>query len=344
MRRTVALLLLTLLASTSVTGCVEAGSDPAPATRNGASDASARAAGEGVAPAVELRLLDVGQGDAVLIRSWEESGESAFVERVALIDAGPANRIVGRLRALGVQHIDLLVASHNHADHIGGMDAILDSLPVRFYLDNGHPATTRIQQRVLERVEERGVTYLEPTRRTLSLGTARLRVIPPPPGVPGDEQNNRSLTLILEQGSFRAIFPGDAETQLLNALLATEELPTVDVLKASHHGSRNGVTPAWMARLRPAMVAISVAEGNSYGHPHAAALRYYCTGDRRVLRTDQHGDVVVAIGAEGEYEVRTTRGTELPMQQEREFACGTHSAVDTPSAAAPGAGTAGGTR
>jgi competence protein ComEC len=238
-----------------------------------------------------------------------------------------------------VEQIDLLVASHNHADHIGGMDAILDSLPVRFYLDNGHPAATRIQRRVLERVESRGVGYLEPTRRTVSLGAAQLRVIPAPDGVAGDEQNNRSLTLVLEHGPFRALFPGDAETQLINALLASEELPRVDVLKASHHGSRNGVTPAWLARLQPAVVAISLAEGNSYGHPHAAALRYYCAGGRRVLRTDLHGDIVVEVDSSGGYEVRTTRGQDLPAAEQTSRACGTYSPADTtgapPAAPAP---------
>jgi competence protein ComEC len=272
---------------------------------------------------LEIRVMDVGQGSAVLIRAWPAGEDPAVEPRVTLIDAGPANRIVGRLRALGVHAIDLMIASHNHADHIGGMDAILDSLPVRFYLDNGHPATTRIQQRVLERVESREVTYLEPSARTLSLGSASLRVIPAPAGVDGDDQNNRSLTVVLQQGDFRALFPGDAETALLNALLATADLPRVQLLKASHHGSRNGVTPAWLARLQPAVVAISLAKGNSYGHPHASALRYYCTGQRQVLRTDLHGDIVVEVSATGTYEVSTDRAAA------REVACTPQSAADS---------------
>lgn len=243
---------------------------------------------------LELRFLDVGQGDAALVRS---------AGRTVLVDAGPSDRIVARLRELGVRSIDLLVASHNHADHIGGMDAVLDSLPVRSFLDNGHPATTRIQERVLERVEEKGVTYLEATPRTISLGDARLRIIPAPEGVEGDEQNNRSVSLLLERGDFQALLTGDSEVELLNALLERSPPPDVEVLKAAHHGSRNGVTPAWLARTRPEVVVVSVGEDNSYGHPHDSALRYLCAGGREVYRTDRSGDIVVAVVADGSFGV-----------------------------------------
>jgi competence protein ComEC len=278
---------------------------------------------------LELRFLDVGQGDAVLIRSWDVTAGERLPGRAALIDAGPVNRIVAQLRALGVEAIDLMIASHNHLDHIGGMDAILDSLPVRFYLDNGHPATTRIQRRVLERVESQGVTYLEPTRRSIALGSAQLHVVPPPDGVAGDEQNNRSLTVVLEHGRFRALFTGDAEVQLLNALLASGDIPAVDVLKASHHGSRNGVTPGLLAQARPQVVVVSVGAGNQYGHPHAAAMRYFCSGGRRVFRTDQVGDVVLDIDAAGAHALRFERAGARPSPELD--ACLSHS----PSDAAP---------
>ncbi len=247
---------------------------------------------------LEIRFLDVGQGDAVLLR---EGG------RTVLIDAGPADRVVARLRELRVDSIDLMIASHNHADHIGGMDAVLDSFPVLAFLDNGHPTTTRIQERVLERVEAEEATYLQAAPRTISLGAARLRVLSTPREVEGDEQNNRSIPVVVEYGSFRALLTGDSELELLNALLASSSPPDVDVMKAPHHGSRNGVTPAWLARTRPEVVVISAGEGNAYGHPHEAALRYYCAGRRKVYRTDLQGEVVVEVRLDGTYEVRTER-------------------------------------
>lgn len=260
-------------------------------------------AGSALAQDLELRFLDVGQGDAVLIRNGGKA---------ALVDAGPSDRIADRLRGLGVSSLDLLIASHNHADHIGGADAVLSRIPVRFYLDNGHPATTAIQSRVLGLVESRGVTYLQASARTFTLGDATIRIIPAPRGVGGDEQNNRSVVVLLERGTFKALLTGDSEVEEINALLRSANTPDVDVLKAAHHGSRNGVTPAWLARTKPEFVVISVGASNTYGHPHAAALRYYEAGGRRVLRTDRDGDVIFTVEPSGRYQTRTGRGGALP--------------------------------
>ncbi|MDP9348285.1 MAG: MBL fold metallo-hydrolase, partial [Gemmatimonadota bacterium] len=258
---------------------------------------SAGTAAADTTPPLELRFLEVGQGDAVLIRS---------AGRVALVDAGPSDRVAERLRALGVDTVHLLVASHNHSDHIGGADAVLEGFPVRNYLDNGHPATTSIQKRVLGLVEEEGAGYLQASPRTITLGGAKLRVLPTPPDVGGDEQNNRSVVLLLERGAFHALLSGDSEEEEIEALLhSPDALPDVDVLKAAHHGSRNGVTEPWLARLRPEVVVISAGEGNVYGHPHREALERYCTGGRRVFRTDLHGEVVVTVDTRGRYTVRT---------------------------------------
>jgi competence protein ComEC len=297
--RLAALALLLLTAACDLPPVRQAGAGESPAESVAPPAAAVQEApAQDTTPALEIRFLDVGQGDAALLRSQG---------RTALIDAGPTDAIVRRLRELGVDTIDLLVASHNHADHIGGADAVLDSLPVRFYLDNRVPATTRIQERVLERVASKEISYLAPTARSIALGSARLVVIPPPESVAGDEQNNHSVGILAVQSGFAALFTGDSETEELNAFLERDSVPDVDVLKAAHHGSRNGVTPAWLARTRPEVVVISAGADNSYGHPHAAAMRYYCTGGRRVLRTDVHGEVTVTIAADGSYSVAGER-------------------------------------
>src|SRR5437773_1315489 len=103
------------------------------------------------AQGLELRFLDVGQGDALLVR---ESGKTA------LIDAGPSGDVVGRLRALGIDTIDLAVASHNHSDHIGGMAPVLSQLVVRYYMDNGIAHTTTTYRLTLQAVQTTGAQYL----------------------------------------------------------------------------------------------------------------------------------------------------------------------------------------
>src|SRR5437762_726681 len=127
---------------------------------------------------LELRFLDVGQGDAIVIR---EGGKTA------LVDAGRSSRITAQLEQLGIDAIDLLVATHNHADHIGGMAAVLGSSGVRYYLDNGVPHTTATYHRTIEAVATSGAQYLRASDRTITLGSAQLRVLSPPPS---RDQNN----------------------------------------------------------------------------------------------------------------------------------------------------------
>jgi beta-lactamase superfamily II metal-dependent hydrolase len=245
---------------------------------------------------VELIFLDVGQGDAVLIRGPGP--------KVALIDAGPAGaRVADQLAQLGVDTIHLVVASHPHADHIGGMAAVLGRFPVRAYLDNATPHTTQTYRRLMALVEHTlgrdSAYYLAPTARVITLGPVRLRVLPP---LEGGDQNNRSVGLLLEFGEFRALFPGDAEWAELDQWV-TLDLPRVTVLKASHHGSRNGVSPRWLEVLRPRVVVISVGARNDYGHPHFEAVRYYVQSRAAVYRTSTHGRITIRGARDGTYEV-----------------------------------------
>jgi competence protein ComEC len=245
---------------------------------------------------LELRFLDVGQGDAILIRNGGKT---------VLVDAGETDGIAARLHELGVDSIGLAVASHNDNDHIGGMDAVLRALPVRFFMDNGFPKTTRIQRTVLELVRDRGVTYLQAGPRTVEVGDARIRVLPSPVAGRSVAQNDRSVVLTVERGAFRALLTGDSEKRELAALLRGDAVPDVDVFKAPHHGSRTGVLAAFLLRVHPEVVVISVGTGNKFGHPHPEALAAYQTPGRTVLRTDRDGDVVVSVDAVGCYEVRT---------------------------------------
>jgi beta-lactamase superfamily II metal-dependent hydrolase len=243
---------------------------------------------------LELTFFDVGQGDAMLIRSPEG--------KTALVDAGPGD-LAAQLHRLGVDTIDLAVASHAHADHIGGMAEVIDRFPVRYYLDNGMPHTTSTYRRLMELVRERDLTYLRAEPRALRLGSATIRVLPPDPGA--EEQNDGSVGLVVEFGTFRALLTGDAETGAL-AHFVRLGVPQVTILKAAHHGSRNGVSPAWLAATRPQIVVISCGRENPYGHPHAWALRYYGGAGAEIYRTDRDGTITVLADGEGTYEVLTT--------------------------------------
>jgi competence protein ComEC len=242
---------------------------------------------------VELIFLDVGQGDAVVIRSPEG--------KVALIDAGETQSIVYHLQSHGIDSIDLAVATHPHADHIGGMAAVIRRFPVRYYMDNGVHHTTSVYYYLAWILNRSNVVYLEPTSRTIALGSVQLRVLPPPAG--DSLLNDGSIGLVVEYGDFRALLTGDSEIDELNHFLALG-VPDVTVLKAAHHGSRNGVSPAWLSATKPEVVAISVGKDNPYGHPHPWALRYYEAVTNAIYRTDQHGEVTIRGNADGTFEVQ----------------------------------------
>jgi len=242
---------------------------------------------------VEVTFLDVGQGDAVLIR--------APTGQAALIDAG-TEAPLGALAALGVESLDLLVATHPHADHIGGMVEVLSQLPVRFFMDNGQTHTTATYRNLLATLDRLpNVTYLAPEPRTVSLGSVALDVLPLPPL--HVEHNNRSIGIAVRFGAFVAFLSGDSETEELDWFVSQGVVPDVVLLKAPHHGSDDGITTAFLEHARPEVVVISVGGDNGYGHPGRDALVAYASAGSEVYRTDVHGAVTIRGFADGRHEV-----------------------------------------
>ena len=205
---------------------------------------------------VHLVFLDVGQGDAIVVRSPEG--------KIALVDSGNDGAIVYQLQALGIDSIDIAIASHPHADHIGGMAAVLRNFPVRYYMDNGVPHTTATYRELLRAVSKSDITYLQPTARTIELGSVRIHVFPPMERA--TNRNNQSVGLLIEYGEFEAWLSGDSEIEELNHFLSLG-VPSVEVLKAAHHGSRDAVSPGWLAATKPDAVVTSLGLNTTYAHP-----------------------------------------------------------------------------
>ncbi len=243
---------------------------------------------------LRITFLDVGQADAVLIQ--------APGGRTALVDAG-RHDIVPLLGRFGVREIDLLVATHPHADHIGGMAGVIAAFPVRFYMDNGEPHATQTYRRLLAALEARPeITYLEASPRTLALGEVEIDVLPLlPRGT--TEHNDRSVSLLVRFGEFRAFLSGDSEVRQLTHLVNRGAVTGATLLKAPHHGSDNGFTWEFLNAARPRVVVISVGRNNGYGHPRPAALRAYEASGATVFRTDRHGHVSVRGRESGDYDV-----------------------------------------
>ena len=245
---------------------------------------------------IELIFLDVGQGDAMVVRSPEG--------RVALIDAG-RGWLIGQLGVHGIDSIDVAIATHPHADHIGGMVDVLRDLPVETYIDNGVPHTTAIYSQVMAAVAQSGARYMIAESTTVPLGSVQLLILPPFDGA--ESLNNGSIGVVITYGDFSALVAGDAEIDALNHFIESG-VPDVTVLKASHHGARDGVSPAWLSATRPETVVISVGKDNGYGHPHDWAIEYYKAIADEIYRTDLHGEITILGSHDGTYEVRNVRG------------------------------------
>jgi competence protein ComEC len=247
---------------------------------------------------LRVHFFDVGQGDAVLIQS--PSGQNL------VYDGGPSTGgMLAELNRLGVSKVELVIASHNHADHISGLPAVLARFRPRFYMDNGIPATTFTYIRVLEAVHSAGSQLLEPTAGRISLGEVVVHVLPPPGN--GDQKDN-SIGVIIEYGAFRLSLAGDASPREWEWWLKSQSslVRPVQVHKASHHGSADGDISTAISRLAPKAVVISVGGNNSYGHPTAEALALY--RNATVYRTDLHGTIVVEADRSGRYTVHTAQG------------------------------------
>ena len=188
------------------------------------------------------------------------------------------------------------------------MASVLLTIPVKAYVDNGLPHTTVSYRRTLaavERAVESGRTqYYSATPRTFTVGSTTFRILPPS-GVDAS-QNNNSVGVIITHGEFRSLFTGDSERKQLAHWLAAESIPRVHVLKAAHHGGRNGFTPEWARVTSPALVLIPVGN-NSYGHPSPWVEQRWAAVGASVLRTDVNGMIVVNASANGQFTVRTDR-------------------------------------
>ena len=247
-------------------------------------------------PAVpELRLLDVGRGQAVLLR--EPGG------RAMLIDGGPPGGggapVIQALRRAGVRHLDAVAITHPALDHVGGLPEVFEEVAVERLLvpPLPHGAPHRPTLRAVGLARRLGVR-VEGVRAgdRLRLGVWRLRVLWPERRLAsGIDPNRGSLVIQATAGRMDALLAGDAESPTLGAL----PLRPVDVLVVGHQGSADPGLAALLAALRPAAGLIAVGAGNRYGHPAPSTLEELGRARVAVRRTDRHGDLWARPGRGG---------------------------------------------
>lgn len=245
---------------------------------------------------IRVDVLDVGQGDSILIRTADG--------KTVLIDAGElTSPTVPLLQKMGVQKIDLLVATHAHADHIGRMQEVVQTFPVKLFLDNGLPHTTQTYANLMAEVEARQIPYRGAVAGTVfNLDVdATLKVLHPtatPLKDTRSDLNSNSVVLRLDHGEDCMLFTGDSEEPTEHALV-DRGLGECDILKVAHHGSNHSTTDTFLAALRPTAAIISCGAGNRYGHPGAYSLGRLRSAGVAIHRTDLEGTVTVVSTGKG---------------------------------------------
>jgi beta-lactamase superfamily II metal-dependent hydrolase len=233
----------------------------------------------------------VGQGDAALIRTPQG--------RTILIDGGPAGAGEAVLRYLAgeaLSSIDLLVGTHPHEDHLGGLIAVLENLPVGRVIDSGRIHTSQTYERYLTLIEEKGIPFeVGRAGKTIVLDPSiTLKVLHPGADPGGGNLNNSSVVLGLAYGKVEFLFTGDLETEAETELLERGFCAASStVLKVAHHGSSSSSSAEFLETVAPVIAVISAGRDNSYGHPHAEILDRLTGVGARVYRTDLLGTIVI---------------------------------------------------
>ncbi|WP_444952078.1 ComEC/Rec2 family competence protein [Micromonospora ureilytica] len=238
----------------------------------------------------------VGQGDAVVV--------PVAPGRAVVVDTGPEPGAVdGCLRRLGVREVPLLVISHFHADHVGGVAGVFRGRRVGAVLvpSSTDPESGRDVVRAAATAGRAAlVTTVAGARHPV--GGVDLLVLGPPYPLGGtrSDPNNNSLVLLATVAGVRILLPGDAETEEQHAMVARAAPGQLraDVLKIAHHGSAYQ-DPGFLDAVRPAVALVPVGTGNTYGHPSPGLLARLGRGGVRVLRTDTDGDVAAVRTGDG---------------------------------------------
>ena len=246
-----------------------------------------------------VSFIDVGQGDAILIRSPE--GLSG------LIDGGEADSgIVQYLQSQGVQNLDLVVATHPHSDHIGGLIAVINTFPTARVVTNGEMHTTATYENFLDAIAASQAEYIEVVRgNTLNLGSLSFAVLNPGNIVEGD-LNRNSIVLRMTYGNTTFLFMSDANNDTEAEMIAAGLPLSADILKVGHHGSSTSTSAALIAVVHPAVAVYSAGKGNSYGHPSADTLGRLGGAGVNVLGTDVNGTIDFLVVGDG-YSVQTAK-------------------------------------
>ncbi len=239
---------------------------------------------------LKFYVLDVGQGDAIFIET--PSGNQI------LIDGGPDKSVLrelGEVMPFYDRSLDLVILTHPHLDHVGGLVEVLKNYEVEKFMDSGNTHTIAEFAELKSMLEIKNVEQVKARRGTeiiLGEGT-RLSILAPAELKSGSNLHNNMVISRLSFGEVDFLLMGDAERPLEYFLVEQEDDISSEVLKAGHHGSRTSSSELFLGKVRPEYALISAGRKNKYGHPHREVLENLEKIGAKILRTDLGGRVEI---------------------------------------------------
>ena len=235
-----------------------------------------------------VHFIDVGQGDSILISM--PTGENM------LIDAGDNDKgevVVDYLRSQGVERIDYLVGTHPHADHIGGLDDVIDEFDIGEIYMPRVTHTTKTYMDVLEAIDRKGLK-IKAARSglTIPIEGAMAEILAPDSDLKSDNLNDFSIVIRLTYGQTAFLFQGDAEKRTEDSILSSYDNIKTHVIKLGHHGSSTSNTEDYIEAVDPEYAVIMLGADNKYGHPHKEVISLMEDKGITVYRTDLDGTIV----------------------------------------------------
>ena len=293
---------LILCCTMLLTGCGQGGGKSSDTAANSKAEAKGQ---------LTISMLDIGQGDAVLIQTGAkniliDTGDDKYYEDGK---KGKENtQLLTELQKLKIDHIDTLVMTHAHADHIGKADKVIAQYGVKELVYNGIPSTSKYFINALKAAKANGTQQVKvKAGDVLDFGNGvSFEIVSPSQSLIDEDTaaikakkkvdvNNESVVGRLTFGNFAMLFTGDAEGPVEKDMVASYgKKLKCQVLKAGHHGSKTSSTAEFLKLVQPESVVMSLGVNNQYGHPHEALLnRLQKQGVKNIYRTDANGTITI---------------------------------------------------